>query len=195
MPATDPRDGEQPAPTDADLVALARGGDRRAFEALLRRYASRLFGLALRHLRNRDEAEDIVQETFVRAWQGLPAFRGGEEFRGWLFRICVNQARDRLRARRRRPTTPLEDVPEPELGVSPGPAPDEELEQRMLEERLDRALERLGLEHREILLLRALEELSYDEIAAVLRIPRGTVMSRLARARARLRALLEEESP
>jgi RNA polymerase sigma factor (sigma-70 family) len=182
-------------PPDAELVRRARGGDRPAFETLLRRYSPRVFGLALRHVRDRDEAGDIVQETFVKAWQGLEHFRGGEEFRGWLFRICVNQARDRLRARRRHPQTPLEDAAELELVASPGAGPDEELEERQLTERLDRALALLGAEHREILLLRAVEEMSYDEMASVLRVPRGTVMSRLARARARLRTLLEEGTP
>jgi RNA polymerase sigma-70 factor, ECF subfamily len=194
-----PRAGAQPGSPfpvpespDATLVALARGGDRRAFEELLRRYSPRVFALALRHMRDRDDAGDVVQETFVRAWQGLGAFRGGEEFRGWLFRICVNQARDRLRSRKRHPSTPLEDVGEAELGTDPGHGPDQELESRLMTERLDRALEKLDEPHREILLLRAMEEMSYDEIASVLRIPRGTVMSRLARARTRLRTLMEE---
>jgi RNA polymerase sigma factor (sigma-70 family) len=197
MPPTDPRAAGAPdaAPPDAHLVALARGGDRRAFEVLVRRYSPRVFGLALRHVRSRDYAEDITQESLVRAWQGLRSFRGGEEFRGWLFRIAVNLARDHLRARRRHPPVPLEEASELELGASPAAAPDEELERRQLSERLEGALARLGEEHREILLLRAMEEMSYDEMSAVLRIPRGTVMSRLARARARLRGLLEEGAP
>ncbi|HVP38156.1 MAG TPA: sigma-70 family RNA polymerase sigma factor [Candidatus Saccharimonadales bacterium] len=176
-------------------MAEVRAGDRRAFEILVRRYSGRVFGLALRHVRSRDEAEEITQESLVRAWQGLRAFRGGEEFRAWLFRIAVNLARDRLRARRRHPPVPLEEVGEAELGAAPGAGPEEELESRQLTERLERALARLGEEHREILLLRALEEMSYQEMSAVLRVPAGTVMSRLARARMRLRELLEEGAP
>ena len=181
-----------PERSDAELVVRARDGERGAFEALMRRYGPRVRGLARRYLLDPDEAADAVQDTFVHAWQGLGSFRGGEEFRGWLFRICVNLARDRLRARRRHPAVPLEEVPEPELGPAADPPPDQQLDRRLLAERLERAMARLGPEHREILVLRAVEEMSYDEMAAVLRIPRGTVMSRLARARMRLRELMEE---
>ncbi|MBI5837068.1 MAG: sigma-70 family RNA polymerase sigma factor [Candidatus Eisenbacteria bacterium] len=183
---------ETPPADDAALVARARQGDRAAFDGLVRRHAPRIFGLALRLVRDRDEAEDVVQEACVKAWLGLSAFHGGVEFRAWLLRIALNAARDHLRARRRRPDVPLDLAPEPELRETARALPDEELERRMFSERVARAVDRLGPEHREILLLRAVEELSYDEMAAALEIPRGTVMSRLARARERLRALLDE---
>ncbi len=176
-------------------MRLARLGDRLAFEGLVARYSRRVYGLAYRWMRGADDAEDIAQIAFVKAWQSLATFQGGEEFRAWIFRIAVNAATDELRARKRRRPVPIEDVNELELGATSGEEPGDRVHGERLAERLDAAMARLGEEHRVVLLLRAREEMSYDEIAAALGIPRGTVMSRLSRARAQLRALLQEETP
>ena len=179
--------------SDSELVAKARSGDRPAFEALVARYSRRVFGLAFKWMKNREDAEEITQIAFVRAWQGLPNFLGGEEFRGWLFRIAVHAATDELRSRKRRKSVPLDDVSELELGSTSPDETDLGLDARDLAERLDTALGLLREEYRLVLLLRAREEMSYDEIAATLGIPIGTVMSRLARARGQLRNLLQEK--
>jgi RNA polymerase sigma-70 factor (ECF subfamily) len=194
MRAGEPRSSEL---DDAALVDRARGGDRRAYDALVHRYAPRVFGLVLRWMHDRDDAEEVAQTAFVRAWQALPKFHGGEEFRAWLFRIAVNAANDELRARKRHRPVRMEDVDEAELDAAAGTAPDpaEAARAARLGERLDTALARLSEEHRAVLLLRAREEMSYAEIAATLKIPAGTVMSRLARARKELRALLENPNP
>jgi RNA polymerase sigma-70 factor, ECF subfamily len=184
---------DAPEPSDADLVSRARAGDRRAFDVLVRRYAPRVFGLVLKWVHDRDQAEEIAQDAFVRAWKGLDRFEGGEEFRAWVFRIAVNAAADELRARKRHRPVPLEDVSEAELGSVTDPDPAEAIDAQRLGRRLENALDRLSPEYRAVLLLRAREELSYEEIASTLRIPAGTVMSRLARARRQLRSLLEEE--
>ena len=186
--------GPSEAPEDADLVARARQGDRRAFDELVRRYSRRVFGLVLRWVKDADDAEEIAQEAFIRAWRALPKFEGGAEFRAWLFRIAVNTATDELRARKRRRSVPLDDVSESELGAAPAEDPAETLQGERLGERLERAMARLSDEHRLILLLRAREEMSYEEIAHTLAVPKGTVMSRLARARTQLKALLDQES-
>ena len=184
---------DAPEPSDAELVSRARGGDRRAFDVLVRRYAPRVFGLVLKWIRDRDQAEEIAQDAFVRAWKGLDRFQGGEEFRSWVFRIAVNAAADELRARKRHRPVPLEEVSEADLGSASGPDPGEAIDAQRLGRRLENALSRLGPEFRAVLLLRAREEMSYEEIASTLQIPAGTVMSRLARARQQLRSLLEEE--
>ena len=181
--------------TDSDLVAKARAGNRPAFEALVSRYSRRVFGLAYKWMRSREDAEEITQIAFVKAWQGLPNFQGGEEFRGWLFRIAVHSAADELRSRKRRRSVPLEDVSELELGSTAPEEADLAMDAEELAERLDQALGQLREEYRLVLLLRAREEMSYDEMAKTLGVPIGTVMSRLARARGQLRSLMQEKKP
>ncbi len=183
----------EPGAADATLVERARAGDRRAFDELARRYSRRLFGLVLRWTRDPDQAQDLTQEALVRAWRGLARFEGGQEFRSWLFRIALNLATDQARARRRHRSVPLSEMTEGELGEAPGERTEERLDREQLAGRLEAGLARLSPEHRAVLLLRAREEMSYDEIAATLGVPRGTVMSRLARARLQLRAWLEQE--
>jgi len=142
----------------------------------LRRYALGLTG-------NREAADDLVQETMERAWRRLAFWRGEGELRAWLFSILHNAFIDRLRAEKRSPTQAL--------------AEDEELPVRATQEDLlhvrdlDRSLLALAPEQREVLLMVAVEQMSYAEVARALDIPMGTVMSRLSRARARLRAVLE----
>ena len=143
----------------------------------LRRYARALTG-------GRDAADDLVQDTLERAWMKLHLWRGGSDLRAWLFTIMHNVHVNQLRARAGAPVTPLEG----ELPDSPVRATQSDF----LEVRdLQTAVSRLPVEQREVLLLVALEHMSYQETATTLGIPIGTVMSRLARARERLRLLLE----
>ena len=158
------------------------------------KYRQRVWRLAYQILRDREEAWDVAQEAFVRAYQSLPTFRGHSAFYTWMFRIVVNLATDRQRQRAARARAlGGETVPEEEWERTlrdPGAGP-EFLAARVEErELIRRALDSLPLHHRTIIMLSDIEGLTYREIADVLRIPIGTVMSRLHNARKRLRTLL-----
>jgi RNA polymerase sigma-70 factor (ECF subfamily) len=140
--------------------------------------------------RNPSDADDLAQETFVRAWQAIGRFRVGEPLYPWLARIAVNLAYSLFRRRRRRPETPIEPLIEAghEWAGEDDPARDAaEAESR---ERLEASFAELKPEHRAVLVLRVVEGMSYDEIAGALGVPVGTVMSRLSRARAELKSRL-----
>ena len=146
----------------------------------LRRYARALLG-------DRAAADDLVQDTLERAWSRIAQWRLGSDMRAWLFSIMHNLRVDQLR----RPSLATEPVDEDALVAATRPTQADELEMKELES----ALRQLPAEYREVLLLVALEELSYEQVAATLGIPLGTVMSRLSRARERLRRLLAAEAP
>lgn len=174
------------APDETEWVERARNGDQRAFAELVRRYQDRIFRFVLRMTGSRDEALDAVQETFMKAWQALPGWRPEAKLSTWLFRIARNTALDALRREKHGEHVPIEE----ELSLADaGPGPESRLDTKQRFGALDTALRRLPLEHREILLLREVEEMSYGDIAAALSISEGTVKSRLARART---ALLEK---
>jgi RNA polymerase sigma-70 factor (ECF subfamily) len=175
-------------PSDRDLVALSKRGDRTAFGRLLRRHQRRVFALGLRWLRNADDADDLVQETFVRVWQSISRFDEARPFAPWLVTIAVNRAKTKLA--RRRPTDEVD-----ESLVWEGPSPLEDAETALLARNVRNAVDGLPEDQRIILHLRAVEGLSYAEIASALEIPTGTVMSRLARAREALRGKLARASP
>ena len=179
---------------DLALIERCRNGDVAAFEPLVEKYRDRAWRLAFNILRDREDAWDTTQDAFVRAWQALPSFRGQSAFYTWLFRIVVNVASDRARQRAARGRAfGTERVPEEEWDRSmmdQGPAPDDEARRAEERERIGRALTALPEHHRTIIMLSDLEGLSYREIAEVLDIPMGTVMSRLHHARKRLRAVL-----
>jgi RNA polymerase sigma-70 factor (ECF subfamily) len=168
------------------LIAQAQAGDHRAFAALVRQYQDGVFRFILRLTGARDEAMDLTQETFMKAHQALPGWRPEAQFRTWLFSIAHNAALDVLRRRQRIEFVSATDLAAWDDGYdTPDPArqPDERLADRQSIEMLERTLQELPAEHREILLLREMEDMSYGEIAATLGIAEGTVKSRLARAR------------
>ena len=171
------------APDDGELAVLARHGDRRAFAALVRRHQDRVFRFLQRMLGSRDEAVELTQDTFMKAYEALPGWRPQAQFGTWLLQIARNAALDLLRRRRL-----VEFVPVDEAPVLPdtAPTPEQRLATAQRLGLLDAALARLPAEHREVLLLREVEDLSYTEIAAVLDVAEGTVKSRIARARAAL---------
>lgn len=169
-----------------ELAAQARDGDRQAFTLLVRRYQDRVFRFILRMIGNRDEAMDLTQESFMKAYQALPGWRPEARFGTWLFQIARNAALDTLRRRQCVDFVSLTCGPDEE-SIDPcdtTPLPEERLADRQRIGLLERALRALPLEQREILLLRELEDMSYADIAATLDINEGTVKSRLARARA-----------
>jgi RNA polymerase sigma-70 factor, ECF subfamily len=184
-------------PVDIDdqaLIERCRNGDVAAFEPLVEKYRNRVWRLAFNVLRDREDAWDVTQEAFIRAWQALGSFRGQSAFYTWLFRIVVNVASDRARQRAARGRAfGTERVPEEDWEramIDHGAAPDDEARRAEERERITRALAALSEQHRTIIMLSDLEGLSYREIAEVLDIPMGTVMSRLHNARKRLRDVL-----
>ena len=179
---------------DAALIERCRAGDLAAFEPLVQKYRQRVYRLAYNVLRDADEAWDVSQDAFIRAFQALPSFRGDSAFYTWLFRIAMNVARDRARqhaARGRAFGTERVDEKDWDRAlVDHGTAPDASAAQIEERERIVKALATLSEPHRAIIMLSDLEGLSYREIAEVLSIPMGTVMSRLHNARKRLKVAL-----
>ncbi|MBI2162304.1 MAG: sigma-70 family RNA polymerase sigma factor [Candidatus Rokubacteria bacterium] len=179
---------------DLALVERCRAGDVAAFEPLVEKYRQRVYRLAFNVLRDTEEALDAAQEAFIRAYQALPRFRGQSAFYTWLFRITMNVAADRVRQRAARGrafgTERVEEEEWDRTLVDPSEAPDASAARAEERRRIQRALESLPEHHRAIIMLSDLEGLSYREIAEVLGIPMGTVMSRLHNARKRLRQAL-----
>jgi RNA polymerase sigma-70 factor (ECF subfamily) len=179
---------------EAALIQRCRAGDLAAFEPLVERYRQRVYRLAYNVLRDPEEAWDVAQDAFIRAFQALPSFRGDSAFYTWLFRIVMNVARDRARQHAARGrafgTERVDETDWDRVLVDHGTAPDARATQIEERERIDRALATLSEAHRAIIMLSDLEGLSYREIAEVLDIPMGTVMSRLHNARRRLRDAL-----
>jgi RNA polymerase sigma-70 factor (ECF subfamily) len=186
---TDARDLDARTRADEADVARARAGDTAAFAALVRRHQDRVFGFILRMLDARDEAMELTQDVFVKAWQALPGWRPEARFSTWLLQIARNAALDQLRRRRVVQFAPLDDGMDV---ADTAPGPEARYASRQRQALLENALQQIAAEHREILLLREIEDLSYAELAAVLGIAEGTVKSRLARARA---ALLQHFRP
>lgn len=184
--------------SDEDLVARHLAGDPQAFAELVARHTGRLYNLAYRLTADQAEAEDIVQESFLRAFQALPRSQTGRAFKPWLFQIAVNRCRDWARRSRHRPLafsslegvgldehdSPAESVP----GLDPSPL--EQVERDELGSALGRAVMALEEEDRVILTLRYNEGLSYAEMSQILEAPTGTIGTHLFRAKLRLRKAL-----
>lgn len=168
---------------DQELVRSALAGDRTAFAVLVRRHQRALHRYLVRMVASPDDAMELTQDAFVRAWQALPQWSPEAEFRTWLFRIGRNAALDLLRRRGTVEFVPLDEAFE---GVHPGAGPERQAQASQELRQLEAGLARLSSEHREILLLREIEDMSYEEIGRVLALSEGTVKSRLARARAAL---------
>ena len=183
--------------SDDDLVARFRDGDLHAFSTLVRRYQDRVYGLCRRWLGDAASAEDTAQEVFVALYRSLDRFRGESSLSTWIFRITVNHCKNQHTWRNRRAYDrhePLDaerwaDGPERQL-EDQGPATDTGAEKAAAEALIREGLEALTEEHRQMIVLRDIQDLDYDEIADILDLPRGTVKSRLHRARAELARIL-----
>jgi RNA polymerase sigma-70 factor (ECF subfamily) len=185
---------ESPGIDERALIQRCIAGDAAAFEPLVEKYRQRVWRLAYQVLHDREEAWDVAQEAFVRAFHSLPSFRGQSAFYTWLFRITVNVATDRHRQRgaQARAFGP-ERVTEEEWARTtpdPGGGPEQQAARKEQRERIRSALDALPPKARTIIMLSDVEGLSYREIAEVLNCPIGTVMSRLHNARKRLKTLL-----
>ena len=186
--------------SDGDLVRAVRHGDRDAFRVLVERYQRKVTAVALGMVRNREDALEIAQETFVKAFESLQHFKGDSSFYTWLYRIVVNLAIDFRRRERRRPTVPIEEP----AGADGEPGyrlqlkeerladPFEQAQAREIGERVAAAVDELTPDHKAVILLREVEGLSYEEISRVMQCSKGTVMSRLHYARKKLQKKLRD---
>lgn len=179
-------------PDDGTLVAASQKGDQAAFGEIVRRYQRAVHRLAWSLTRNASDADDLAQETFVRAWGAIGRFETGQPLYPWLARIVTNQAYSLFRHRRRRPEQSIEPLVEAgqQWGVDDDPA--EHSARGEHHARLRECFAELAPEHQAVLSLRVMQDLSYEEIASALGVPIGTVMSRLSRARTDLKRRLAE---
>lgn len=169
------------------LISRARGGDREAFGALVEQYRDNVYRLAYRMCGNAYDADEAAQEAFVAAWRALPNFRGDAKFSTWLYRLTTNAAIDVMRREKRHKAVGDGEMMEV---ADTSNSPQETVERTEQQEAVQRALATLSAEYREVLLLRYMEELDYAEIAEVLKLPSGTVKSRINRAKAALKTAL-----
>ncbi len=172
------------------LIERSQRGDLQAFDLLVAEHADAIYQVAYRITGNRHDAEDAAQEAFVKAFRGLRQYRGEATFETWLYRIATNAAIDLVR---RRPPAPASSLDEAAGVVTDSLETD--MERHEIHRRVQWALQTLSPEHRAIVILRDLRGFSYDEIACILRVPPGTVRSRLSRAREALRPLLKDLAP
>lgn len=184
---------------ERELVVRARAGDEDAFSALVQQHQQQIFSLCLRMTNNREDAFDLSQEAFLRAWRGLPQFQQSSRFSTWMFALTRNVCLDFLRTRRHDNTVPLtfedENGEQTPLPVAdPAPQPEELAEQKQSRQTVAECMALLPAEYREILQLRVVGELSYEQIADILNVRLGTVKSRLCRARLALRRALTERN-
>jgi len=187
-------------PSDTELVRRFKEGDREAYSELVRRYQDRVYTMCLRWMKDPNIAEEVAQDVFLALFRALDRFRGDAQLSTWIYRVVINHCKNRRLYRQRRHATkhePLEgerqdDMPDRQI-PSEGPGTDALIHRTEAQELVHEALARLDEEQREIILLRDVQDLSYDQIGEILDLPRGTVKSRLHRARAQLASVLSEK--
>ena len=177
------------AETDEQLVRKSQDDDERAFGELVSRYESKVYSLALKMLRNPEDAEDVLQDTFLRAYRGIKSFKGNSTFSTWVYRITANSALMRLR-KRQLPTVSIDDADEREAPINIAdwaPGPVEQMLNQETQAAMTEAIEALPPEFRQVFVLRDIEELSNAEVAEILDLSVAAVKSRLHRARLKVR--------
>ena len=183
---------------EAQIVRRVLEGDVNAFEDLVTEHEKGVYAIAQRMTGNAEDAADMTQETFIKAYNSLSSFRGDSKFSVWLYRIATNVCLDFLRSRSRKPTVSLsvedDDGEEAQMDIADeSQSPEQLLERGLTRDAVRRGLKSLSPEYRQILLLREIQGLSYEEIAEALVLEVGTVKSRIFRARKRLCAFLLED--
>ena len=179
------------------LITDAQNGNLDAFNTLVLHYQDSVFNTALRILGDEDQAADASQEAFISAFKSISSFRGGS-FKAWLMRTVTNACYDELRRRKRRPTTPLEpdtddgeEMDSPRWLADPNMTPDQQAEADEVEHAIQHCLNNLPLEFKTVVVMADIQGMDYTEVAASVHVPLGTIKSRLARARLRLRECLQ----
>ena len=180
------------------LIKDAKRGDLDSFNTLVLEYQELVFNTAYRIMGEEESAADATQEAFISAFTHINSFRGGS-FRSWLLRTVTNACYDILRTKKRRPTTPLEplsnedeEIESPAWIADPDSSPSEEFEKLELEHAIQHCLENLPMDYRTVIILADIQEMDYMEVATATKNPLGTVKSRLARARLRMRECLQD---
>jgi RNA polymerase sigma-70 factor (ECF subfamily) len=180
--------------SDEELIEACRAGETSAFDVLVGRWEDRIRGAAYRVLGSEDEARDVAQEAFLKAYRGLAGFKQEARFSSWLYQIALNLSRDRLRRRKTRATVSLDEMEEAgPVMAETRPGAHERLVERDLAHTVRRAIEALPEEQREVVILKEYEGLTFLEIAQALEVPVSTVKTRLYRGLGQLRLRLERE--
>lgn len=193
-----PRPPDGPDGLDPQLIKRAQGGDQAAFRALVERHQDRAFTMALALVKDENDARELVQEAFLRAYKGLNAFQGGSSFFTWLYRIVMNLALDLLRKPGRRnlelqgSQVTDEGTELPLVSRIDGADPLDVIRRREIAGRIQAALDALPPYHRGVILMREVDGMSYQEIAQVMGVSKGTIMSRLFHARQKLQRALAD---
>jgi RNA polymerase sigma-70 factor (ECF subfamily) len=195
MVGADERDRE----ADLELLKAVKAGDPTAYRGLVEKYQGRVYAMVYGMVRNREDARDLTQDAFVKAYNNLDGFRIESSFYTWLYRIAMNLAIDHIRKRQRQGTTSFEEsiaARDEDGGIAEvhhEDDPRKTLERKRLYEKIMDALDKLPADQKQVILLREMEGLSYKEISDVMDIPEGTVMSRLFYARKKLQKVLAGE--
>lgn len=194
-----PDEGAHPEPADSDLIARCQRGETEAFDTLVTRYRQRTYSMIYNMVHNEQDAWDLAQDSFVKAWKSIGRFRGQSSFFTWLYRIVMNVTIDSLRKKQIQGGTEFDDQiglqnidPASHTAPKSEPLPAKKLEHAEIRQRIDAAIARLSPEHRAVILMRETDGLQYEEIAAVLDCSLGTVMSRLFYARKKLQVMLKD---
>jgi RNA polymerase sigma-70 factor (ECF subfamily) len=178
---------------DHDLVSKAKDGDMTAFETLVRKYQKPIYAFCYRMTGQHQSADDLSQETFIKAFVSLQSFKDGMDFFPWIRRIAVNNSLNYIKKRQREePLGAREENIAADRKHLHQELPQDKLQRRLMENKFNQALEALPVEQKILFVLRALENLSYRDISELLNIPLGTVMSRLSRTRKKLKTILAE---
>ena len=186
-------------PDDLSLVRRCQAGDQRAFDELVAKYRTRVYAMIYHLVHNEQDAWDLAQDGFLKAWKSLDKFRFQSSFYTWLYRIMTNVAIDWLRKKQIQGTQEFDDTvglheiePGSDLAPKSEPHPIKTLERGEVRQRIDAAIAKLSPEHRTVILLKEMEDLQYHEIAETVGCSIGTVMSRLFYARKKLQSLLKD---
>jgi RNA polymerase sigma-70 factor (ECF subfamily) len=177
-----------PDVVDEELVRRVQSGDKKSFDILVIKYQHKIIQLVNRYIRDPHEAQDVAQDTFIKAYRALPSFRGESAFYTWIYRIAINTAKNHIASRARRPSDDDIDVESAEqfetaTGLKDNETPEGVVLTEELAKVIQQALDELPDELREAITLREFDGLSYDEIATAMNCPVGTVRSRIFRAR------------